>query len=164
VSNSHGNRLRAAAFLVAMLGLVPPAASGQSTLRIPLRAGEAGDPEKAAAADAIGKLAAELVESSNFNSYTRPEVLEQSIPQIQASYRQAAAGNSLVITYPTPVRFQTVGGDLWVFEIVVGLGRPDRVDALFTIDNAGRVVAHEKYSGALAVELRRAASAAAGLP
>ena len=160
----HGRRLLSATFLVAMLGFASQGASGQSTLTIPLRVGDARDPAKAAAADAVGKLAAELVESSNFNSYTRPEVLKQSIPEIQESYRQAAAGNNLVITYPSPVRFQTVGGDLWVFEIVVGLGRPDRVDALFTIDNAGRVVAHEKYSGALAVELRRAADAAVGLP
>jgi hypothetical protein len=159
----HGGRLRAA-ILAAVLGFAPQAASAQPTVTIPLWVDEAADPARAAAADAIGKLAADLVESSNFNSYTRPEVLEQSIPEIQERYRRTAAGSSLVITYPSPVRFQTVGGDLWVLEIVIGLGRPDRVDALFTIDNAGRVVAHEKYSGALAVELRRAAAAAAGAP
>jgi hypothetical protein len=43
---------------------------------------------------------------------------------------------------------------------VIGLARPDYADALFTIDEHGRVVAHEKYSGRTAVELRKAA----GLP
>jgi len=145
--------------LVLLVGSAP--ALAQSTITIPLHLHGASEPAKAAA-DAVGKLAAELVESSNFNSYTRPEVLKQSIPEIQDHYRRVAAGNSLVITYASPVKFRTVGGELWVFEIVVGLGRPDQVDALFTIDNAGRVVAHEKYSGALAVRLRKAADAAVG--
>jgi hypothetical protein len=149
--------------LAAMLGLAPGQASAQSTVTIPLHLPRASEPAQAAA-DAVGKLAARLVESSNFNSHTRPEVLKLSIPEIQDRYRRVAAGNNLVITYPAPVRFQTVGGELWVFEIVIGLGRPDRVDALFTIDNAGRVVAHEKYSGALAVELREAAGQAIGVP
>jgi hypothetical protein len=154
-------RLATLAFVLA-LGLAPARALAQSTLTIPLHLRDASEPAKAAAADAVGKLAARLVESSNFNSYTRPDVLKQSIPEIQDHYRRVAAGTSLVITYPSPVKFRTVGGELWVFEIVVGLGRPDQVDALFTIDNAGRVVAHEKYSGALAVELRQAADAAVG--
>jgi len=146
-----------------LLGLAPGTASAQSAITIPLHLREAGEPTKPAA-DAVGKLAAELVESSNFNSYTRPDVLNQSIPEIQDHYRRVAAGNSLVITYASPVKFRTEGGELWVLEIVIGLGRPDRVDALFTIDNAGRVVAHEKYNGALAVELRKAADAAVGAP
>jgi hypothetical protein len=111
----------------------------------------------------MGKLAAELVESSNFNSHHRPELVG-SIPEVHDRYRQVAAGNNLVVTYAEPVQFETVGGPLWVLEIVIGLGSPDRVDALFTIDNAGRVVAHEKYSGTLAVELRQAAAAAVGAP
>ena len=51
---------------------------------------------------------------------------------------------------------RTVGGEVSVFEIVIGLAHPDSADALFTIDCGGRVVAHEKYSGRTAVELRRA--------
>jgi len=151
-----------AILLAALAGVSAPcAALAQSTITIPLHLRDASEPAKAAA-DAVGKLAAELVESSNFNSYHRPEVLKQSIPEIQEHYRRVAAGNNLVITYASPVLFRTEGGELWVFEIVIGLGRPDRVDALFTIDNAGRVVAHEKYSGALAVELRKAADTAVG--
>jgi hypothetical protein len=134
----------------------------QSTVTVPLHLPAATAPAKPSAE--IGKLAAELVESSNFNSYHRPEVVGLSIPEIQDRYRRVAAGNNLVVTYAEPVKFETVGGELWVLEIVIGLGSPDRVDALFTIDNAGRVVAHEKYSGALAVELRQVAFAAVGGP
>jgi hypothetical protein len=91
-------------------------------------------------------------------------VVGLGISEVQARYRQVAAGSNLVVTYAAPVQFHTVGGDLWVIEIVIGLGGAERVDALFTIDNASRVVAHEKYSGSLAVELRRAAFAAVGGP
>jgi len=52
---------------------------------------------------------------------------------------------------------RTAGGEVTVFEIVIGLAHPDYVDAVFTIDDHGRVVAHEKYSGRRAVELRKAA-------
>jgi hypothetical protein len=137
-------------------------AHAQSTITIPLHL-----PDSTAsrpANDALGKLAAQLVESSNFNSYHQPDVIGQSIPEIQERYRRVAAGSTLVVTYPSPVKFVTVGGELWVLEIVIGLARPDRVDALFTIDNASRVVAHEKYSGTRAVELRRAADAALSVP
>lgn len=155
-------RLCAVASWIAIFGLVPGAAFAQPTVTVPLHLRDT-EPAKANA-DAIGKLAAQLVESSNFNSYASPDVLKQSIPEIQDRYRRVASGSSLVITYPAPVKFLTVGGELWVFEIVIGLGRADRVDALFTIDNAGRVVAHEKYSGALAVQLREAADRAVGGP
>ncbi len=140
----------------------PRGVLAQSTVTVPLHLPDATAPSKPATE--IGRLAAQLVESSNFNSYHRPEVVGLSIPEVQDRYRQVAAGNNLVVTYPAPVKFVTEGGDLWVFEIVIGLGRPERADALFTIDNAGRVVAHEKYSGALAVELRKAADAAVDTP
>ena len=149
--------------LTALLVLVARVAAAQSTVAVPLNLPDANGARTAEAND-IGKLAAELVESSNFNSYHRPEVVGLSIPEIQDRYRRLATGSNLVITYPSPVKFATVGGELWVLEIVIGLGRPDRVDALFTIDNASRVVAHEKYSGAIAAELRQAAGAALDTP
>ncbi len=162
MTSPHRKCRCAASLLLAILGVAPGTAHAQSTVTIPLHLQTATEP--AAAARTLGRLAAQLVESSNFNSYTQPDVLKQSIPEIQDRYRRIAAGNSLVITYPSPAKFVTVGGELWVFEIVIGLGHPDRVDALFTIDNAGRVVAHEKYSGALSVELSKAANAAVGAP
>lgn len=147
-----------------LFALAARVAAAQSTnVTVPLNLPDASG-ARTSESDSIAKLAAKLVESSNFNSYHRPEVVGLSIPEIQDRYRRTAAGTNLVVTYPEPVKFVTEGGDLWVLEIVIGLGLPDRVDALFTIDNAGRVVAHEKYSGALAVELRQAASTAVGAP
>jgi hypothetical protein len=159
-------RLRLLAILPFALAIavVPRGALADSTIvSVPLNLPDATG-ARTSESDSIGKLAAKLVESSNFNSYHRPEVVGLSIPEIQDRYRRTAAGTNLVVTYPEPVKFVTEGGDLWVLEIVIGLGLPDRVDALFTIDNASRVVAHEKYSGALAVELRQAANKAANTP
>jgi len=110
--------------------------------------------------DALRRLGVELLRSSNFNTTAHRAILNQSIPAIQDRYRQVVAGDCLIITYDHPVTMQTVGGDVSVFEIVIGLGRPDYADALFTIDNDGRVVAHGKYSGPIAIELRKAVSAA----
>ena len=59
------------------------------------------------------------------------------------------------------MRLKSVGGDVSVVEIVIGLGR-DQADALFTIDESNRVVAHGKYSGKVAVELRRTAPSTPG--
>jgi hypothetical protein len=156
---------RQALSLLSLAGLVvfaPLSAAAQpSTITVPLHLPAAIAPSQPSVD--LGKLAAALVESSNFNSYQRPELVG-SIPEVHDRYRQAAAGTNLVVSYAEPVQFETVGGTLWVLEIVIGLGSPERVDALFTIDNAGRVVAHEKYSGTLAVELRQAAAAAVGAP
>jgi hypothetical protein len=156
----HASRLLMAALLAA--GSAPPALAQSSIVSVPLNLPAATAPEKSSSAF-LGDCAAKLVESSNFNSYHQPQVVG-GIPEVQQRYRQTAAGNNLVITYPEPVKFKTVGGELWVLEIVIGLASPDRADALFTIDNAGRVVAHEKYSGALAVELRQAARDAVSTP
>jgi hypothetical protein len=71
------------------------------------------------------------------------------------------AGNCLIITYNSPVKVRTVGGEVSVLEIVIGLARPDSAEGLFTIDHGGRIVAHEKYSGRIAMELRKAAASQA---
>src|SRR3989442_4711293 len=110
--------------------------------------------------DDLRRLAAELVRSSNFNTTAHRAILNQSIPAIQNRYRQVVAGDCLIITYDRPVTMHTVGGEVSVFEIVIGLGRPDYADALFTIDNDGRVVGHGEYSGGIGIELRKAVSAA----
>jgi hypothetical protein len=157
----NGRRTLRRLWLVALLLLAAQVAAAQSTVTVPLNLPAATATPRPAAE--LGKLAAQLVESSNFSSYHQPQMVG-SIPEVQQRYRQTAAGNNLVLTYAEPVKFNTEGGELWVLEIVIGLASPDRVDALFTIDNAGRVVAHEKYSGALAVELRQAADQAMSAP
>lgn len=111
------------------------------------------------AEDTLRELGVDLLKSSNFNTATHPGILKQSVPTIQDRYRRVVAGDCLVITYDHPVKVRTVGGEVSVSEIVIGLAHPDYVDALFTIDDHGRVVAHEKYSGRIAMELRQAADA-----
>ena len=106
----------------------------------------------------VRDLAVELVKSSNFNTVAHASVLKQSVPALQARYRRVVAGDCLVVTYPSPVKIRTVGGEVTVFEIVVSLEREDRTSELFTIDAQGRVVGHGKYSGGIAIDLRRAVS------
>jgi hypothetical protein len=108
--------------------------------------------------DALRKLGVELLKSASFNTGARPDILKQSLPAVHDRYRRVVAGDHMIIIYDRPVKVRTAGGEVSVFEIVIGLARPDYADALFTIDEHGRVVAHEKYSGRTAVELRKAAS------
>lgn len=154
-------RLRMNLLFVVLLAIVPRAASAQPTVTVPLHLQEEIGPAKAAA-DTVRKLAVQLLESSGLDTATHPEVLKQSVPAVQDRYRRVVAGECLVLTYASPVRIATQGGDVSVFEIVIGMSRPDRADAVFTIDGAGRVVAHEKYSGRIAVALRKAADVAVG--
>jgi hypothetical protein len=112
-------------------------------------------------ADELRKLAIEFVQSSNFNTAAHPKVLNLSAAAIQDQYRRAVAGDCLIVTFDRPMRLRTVGGDVSVVEIVVGLGR-EQADALFTIDESARVIVHGKYSGKVGVERRRTAPASPG--
>ena len=151
---------------VATAGPAPARAAGPApadVVMVPLHLPDPIQPGRRAES-ALEDLAGALLASSSLNSADEPDALGQSVPAIQARYRQVVAGNCLILTYASPVTIETMGGDVSVHEIVIGLARPDQADALFTIDAAGRVVAHEKYSGAIAVELRRAADSVLGTP
>jgi hypothetical protein len=115
-------------------------------------------------ADTLRKLGIKLLESSNFNTVSHPRIMGLSIPTVQSQYREVVARDCMVITFDRPVKIRTVGGDVSVFEIVIGLGRPDYANALFTIDNRSRVASHGKYSGAIGIELRKAVPTAASAP
>jgi len=110
--------------------------------------------------DTLRMLAIELLKSSNFNTRTHSDLLKQGVSAIHDRYRRTLAGDFLLIAYNHPVTVRTIGGPVSVLEIIIGLGHPDYPDALFTIDGDGRVVAHEKYSGQTAMQLRKAV----GLP
>jgi hypothetical protein len=89
------------------------------------------------------------------------DILKQRVPAVHDRYRQVVAGDHMIITYDQPTEVRTASGEVSVFEIVIGLAHPDYGDALFTIDEHRRVVAHETYSGRTAVELRKAAGSPA---
>jgi hypothetical protein len=154
-------RLQVIPVFVLMFGVTACAVTGEPTGTVVLHYHGRSTPTEVAE-DKLRRLGVELLTSSNFNTAAHPGILNQSVPTIQQRYRRVVAGDCLVITYDSPVKVRTVGGEVAVFEIVIGLAHPDYVDALFTIDDHGRVVAHEKYSGRIAMELRKVAEAAAG--
>ena len=108
--------------------------------------------------------ALELLETSNFNS----------LALVHEEYRQTVAGKYLLISLKEAQRIRTVGGEVIVKEIVIGLNRPDSIatvggvsyteyaSSLFTIDDEGRVVAHAKYSGSMCIELTKLVKKIAG--
>ena len=61
--------------------------------------------------------------------------------------------DTVAITYATPRMMKTIGGDLMVKEIVIGLNGSQYASSLHTVDDEGRVVGHAMYSGELCVKL-----------
>lgn len=107
----------------------------------------------AKAASAVRPSALRLLQSSNFNSEGHREILNATPQSVHAAYRKALAGRYLVVTYELPRIVRTIGGDVDVLEVVVGLDRSDHVDSLFTVDSEGRVASHAKYNGTEAIEV-----------
>src|SRR5215470_11975412 len=115
-----------------------------------------GSQPTGSSADELRKLAVEFVQSSNFNTAAHAKILNLSVTAIQDQYRRAVAGDCVIVTYDHAMKLRTVGGEVSLVEIVIGLGR-EYADSLFTIDETGRVVAHGKYSGKVGIELRKTA-------
>ena len=107
---------------------------------------------------AILQKALDLLKSADFNTVKHANILNQSVPTIQDHYRTTLQGDYILIRYAKPATITTIGGDVVVYDLVICLARPDLASAVFTIDDTGRVVAHEKYSGGLAIELKQATS------
>lgn len=117
------------------------------------------------AAQMLYSKAMDFLFSSNFNS-SIPRWREQwGIAKIQDDYRRTIRGNYLLVTFKDPQKIKTVGGEITVLEIVVGLNGQQYADALFTIDDEGRIISHAKYSGPLGIEfLNLVKKVAAGNP
>jgi hypothetical protein len=95
----------------------------------------------------VADWAAKFLESANFSTANQPDILQQSVGEIAERYRKEVRGDFLVVSYARARTVKTVGGEVQVLEIVVGLNRQDEyASALFTIDREARVVAHEKYA------------------
>ena len=120
------------------------------------------DGEKTLTAETKGKLAdwgMEFLKTANFNTANQPDILKQDVCEIQKHYRETVSGDCLIVSYDHVVAVKTVGDNVSVREIVIGLNRSDAIpSALFTVDSEGRIVAHEKYSGVLPEELRPVAA------
>ena len=101
----------------------------------------------------LHELAVEIVESSNFNSLH--PLWKWDLAEILGGYRRAVDGRYLVVTYAEPRMFKTVGGELRVKEILIGLNGSQYASSLHTVDDEGRVVGHAKYSGELCIKMQQ---------
>jgi hypothetical protein len=114
------------------------------------------------AAQALYLKAVELLESSQFNS-GKPRWSWDSA-KILEEHRQVMSGKHLVVTFRQPQKVATMGGELGVRQIIIGLNRPDYASSLLTVDAEGRVVGHGKYSGGLCIEFLKLVKTVAGSP
>jgi hypothetical protein len=106
----------------------------------------------------LRKIGVDLLKSSSLNTALHPAVMMEGVPMIHDHYRRVVSNDCMIISFGHPVRIVTAGGDVIVFEIIIGLSRPDYADAVFTIDDEGRTVEFGKFDGRIAVELRKLVS------
>ena len=109
----------------------------------------------------LDALAVDLLKTSNFNSLNHGKLLQSTIPGIQERYRKTISGHYMVLSFNSEQNFKTIGGDVRLFEIIIGLNASEYADALFTIDPEGRVIEHAKYSGTKSIQLLKAVKQAA---
>ena len=110
----------------------------------------------------LSDAALRILASSNFNSRNHPSFGDWTPKKLHADYRKVASGPYMVVSFDEPRRFETIGGQVEVIEIVIGLGLTTRDSSgrdypgpIYTIDGEGRVVRHEKWSGERGLELLR---------
>jgi hypothetical protein len=97
-----------------------------------------------------------LVKSSNFHSGPGDKYHVFTFSGVQQDYRDAVAtGEYLLVILSPPQKIGTVGGEVTVAEIVVGLRGPGGRNSVFTIDQSGTIISHAKYAGEVYVELKK---------
>ena len=60
--------------------------------------------------------------------------------------------------------FKTIGGEVTVRELVIGLNGSQYASSVHTVDGQGRVVGHAKYLGQLCIEIQELVNAVASKP
>jgi len=100
--------------------------------------------------------ALELLKTSNFQSGKGDKNNLFKLHGVQNDYRATVSGRFLVCRFQPGKKVTTVGGDIFVSEIVIGLNRDDYASRLFTVDQDGSVVGHAKYSGDLCIKILQA--------
>ena len=104
--------------------------------------------------DRLRKIGVELLKSSSFNTAMHPNVMHGRCRR-STTTTAGRVGRLHDHRLQAPVRLGTVGGEAIVYEIIIGLSRPDYADAVFTIDDEGRIVESTASSTVIAVELRK---------
>jgi hypothetical protein len=97
-----------------------------------------------------------LLKSSNFNSGPGDKYRIFTSSGLQQDYRDAiATGEYLLMTLSPAQKISTIGGEVTVAEIVVGMRSPGSKNSVFTIDESGTIICHAKYSGEVYMELKK---------
>jgi hypothetical protein len=123
-------------------------------------AGEKQLPLRGPAAEIERQIMA-LLQSSNFHSGPEDKLHIFTAAGVQQDYRDAVAGGEYLLMRFSPAKkLSTVGGEVTVAEIVIGMRAPSGKNTVFTIDDAGTVTSHAKYSGVVYLELKKAVAAA----
>jgi hypothetical protein len=101
----------------------------------------------------LSRQAVRLVESSNFHSGPGDQYHLFKLSRVQSNYRREVAGRYLVVSYAKPQKLKSLGGEITVTEVVVALNRDDFASGLYTIDEDGRIIGHDKYAGELCIQI-----------
>jgi len=101
----------------------------------------------------------EILQSSNFNS-SNPK-WEWDEAKINLEYGRAVSGRHVFVTFSKPETIKTIGGEITVRELVIGLNGSQYASSVHTIASNGKVIGHAKYLGQLCIELQGLANAAA---
>lgn len=101
----------------------------------------------------------EIIQSSNFNS-SAPK-WEWDAAKINLEYGRAVSGRHVLVSFGKPETIKTIGGDIVVRELVIGLNGSQYASSVHTIDDHGKVVGHAKYLGQLCVDIQELANAIA---
>ena len=105
------------------------------------------------ARDDVLQVALRVLQTSNLHSGPEDAQRIFKTADVQAHYRKEVSGRYLLVSFPTAQWMHTVGGQIRVSQIVIGLNLEEYASSLFTIDDSGRIVEHAKYSGVACVEL-----------
>jgi hypothetical protein len=101
----------------------------------------------------------EILQSSNFNS-SNPK-WEWDEAKINLEYGRAVSSRHVLVTFGKSQALKTIGGDITVRELVIGLNGSQYASSVHTVDNKGKVIGHAKYLGQLCVEIQEMANAIA---
>ncbi|HZF01611.1 MAG TPA: hypothetical protein VE344_06905 [Methylomirabilota bacterium] len=102
----------------------------------------------------LSSNAVELLKSSNFNSSnpaSRPQHMD--ISDVHEDYQDAISCKYLLVSFKESQNIKTLGGEVSVEKIIVGLNENFGRNELFTIDDKGLVVSHAKYDGSILLKL-----------
>jgi hypothetical protein len=105
------------------------------------------------------KKSIEILQSSNFNS-SNPK-WEWDEAKINLEYGRAVSGRHVLVTFGKSETIKTIGGDITVRELVVGLNGSQYASSVHTIDSQGKVIGHAKYLGQLCIEIQELANTVA---